>query len=402
MLLQVLIALTAVIVIGQLLSRLLARFGQPPVIGEVLAGILLGPSILGTAWSAAVLPPTVAPYLGVIAQLGVILYMFLVGLELQFGELRRQARATIAISSASIILPFSLGSLLSIWLYPYLAPAGVPFLSFMLFLGVAMSITAFPVLARILTDRGLTRTELGVIALSAAAVDDVSAWCLLAFVSGVARAEVGGAVVVAVGAVVFIAVMFFAVKPLIARLVQTPSAVAATNGATAAMFVALLLAAIVAEGIGIHAIFGAFLLGALVPSESRLATTMTGQLRPVVTILLLPAFFAFTGMRTRIDLVNGIAMWAICGLIIVVAVAGKFGGATLAARLSGVRWRQAAAVGALMNTRGLMELIVLNVGLELGVISSELFSMMVIMALVTTMMAAPALTIFRASDRGSA
>ena len=393
---QVLIALTAVIVVGQLLSRLLARVGQPPVIGEVLAGILLGPSLIGTEWSAKILAPSAAPALGVIAQLGVILYMFLVGLELHLGQLRQRAPVTVAISYTSILLPFAAGSALALYLYPRLSSPDVPFLSFTLFLGVAMSITAFPVLARILTDRGLTKTEIGGIALSCAAIDDVTAWCLLAIVVGVARAEVGSALFVALWAVIYIAFMYVVVKPVLSRFVRTHGAAGETPTTTATLLIALLLSALAAEAIGIHAIFGAFLLGAIVPSDNPLAEAMIRQWKNLITILLLPAFFAFTGMRTRIDLVSGAEAWLLCGLILVVAVAGKFGGATIAARLSGMTWRDSAVLGALMNTRGLMELIVLNIGLELGVISAALFSMMVIMALVTTMSAAPVLSLLHA------
>jgi len=252
------------------------------------------------------------------------------------------------------------------------------------------------VLARILTDRGLTKTEIGGIALSCAAIDDVTAWCLLAIVVGVARAEVGSALFVALWAVIYIAFMYVVVKPVLSRFVRTHGAAGETPTTTATLLIALLLSALAAEAIGIHAIFGAFLLGAIVPSDNPLAEAMIRQWKNLITILLLPAFFAFTGMRTRIDLVSGAEAWLLCGLILVVAVAGKFGGATIAARLSGMTWRDSAVLGALMNTRGLMELIVLNIGLELGVISPALFSMMVIMALVTTMSAAPVLSLLHA------
>jgi Kef-type K+ transport system membrane component KefB len=399
---QVLLALTAVIVAGQLLSRLLARIGQPPVIGEVLAGILLGPSLIGAEWSAKILAPAAAPALGVIAQLGVILYMFLVGLELHMEQLRRRASATLAISYTSMIVPFAAGSALALYLYPRLATPGVPFLSFMLFLGVALSITAFPVLARILTDRGLAKTEIGVIALSCAAIGDVTAWCLLALVVGVVRAEVGSALLVAIGAAVYIAVMYFVAKPAMHRFVHAHGDAGETATTTATLLVALLVSSLVSEAIGIHAIFGAFLMGAIVPSDSPLAAAMIRQWKHLVTVLLLPAFFAFTGMRTRIDLVSGAEAWGMCGLILLVAIAAKFGGASLAARAAGMPWRDSAILGALMNTRGLMELIVLNIGLELGVISPALFSMMVIMAVVTTMTAAPVLTLLHAEQAHTA
>ena len=390
-LLSLLIALIAVILTGLALGKLFAYLGQPPVIGEVVAGIVLGPSLLGPELSAYLLPPAVAPYLGIIAQLGVLLYMFTVGLELHADLIARRAHATLATSHASIVAPFLLGALLALFLYPRLATSAVPFASFALFLGVAMSITAFPVLARILSDRGLSKSELGVIALSCAAIDDVTAWCLLALVVGVAQTQVGAALAVFGWTALYLAAMLLLVRPLLTRLLARWTGPELPRSAIAFIFVALLLSALVTEAIGIHAIFGAFLLGALIPHESAVARTLTHQLSSVVSVLLLPAFFAFTGMRTRIDLVTGWEQWLLCGLIILVAIAGKLGGATLAARFTGLGWRPALALGTLMNTRGLMELIVLNIGLDLGIISPTLFAMMVIMALVTTMMTAPLL-----------
>jgi len=387
-LVHVLGALTAVLVTGRVLSPLIRYVGQPPVIGEIVGGILLGPSLLGRVWpeaAAIVLPPSVAPFLGVIAQLGVVLYMFLVGLELNPRVLRERAHATVAISHASIIAPFLLGAALALVLYPRLSSRDVPFTSFALFLGVAMSITAFPVLARILTDRRMQRTPLGVLALGCAATDDVTAWCLLAFVVAVARAEVGAAVPGFVLTAAFIAFMLLVAQPLAARLLVRLGEVRMTPGVVALVFIVLLLSAITTELIGIHAIFGAFLLGAVIPHDSPIARAFVAKLEDLVTVLLLPAFFAFTGMRTRIGLVSGLDQWLVCGLIILVATVGKFGGTLAAARFTGLGWREAAGLGFLMNTRGLMELIVLNIGLDLGVISPTLFAMMVLMALVTTM-----------------
>jgi Kef-type K+ transport system membrane component KefB len=394
-LLHVLVALAAVIITGQVLARLFAYVGQPPVIGEVIAGILLGPSLLGPKLSALVLPPSVAPLLGVIAQLGVILYMFLVGLELNVGFLKHRAHATVATSHASILAPFLLGALLALILYPRLSSSNVPFTSFALFMGVAMSITAFPVLARILTDRRMARTELGVVALGCAASDDVTAWCLLAFVVGVAKAQVDQGLLVAAGSLAYIAFMFLVARPLLGRVISWWEAERLSRGVVALVFVALLLSALATEFIGIHAIFGAFLLGAVIPHDSAVARTFTHQLEHVVTVLLLPAFFAFTGMRTQINLVSDLYPLLICGLIILVAVVGKFGGTLAAARLTGLGWRDAAILGTLMNTRGLMELIVLNIGLDLQVISPTLFAMMVLMALVTTMATSPGLRLLK-------
>jgi Kef-type K+ transport system membrane component KefB len=388
-LVHVLIALVAVIAVGQLLARLFAFVHQPPVIGEVVAGILLGPSLIGPQASASILPPRVAPFLGIISQLGVILYMFIVGLELNAGLIKGRARAAVATSHASILLPFLFGSLLALVLYPRLSTSDVPFTNFALFVGVAMSITAFPVLARILTDLALTRTELGVVALSCAATDDVTAWCLLAFVVGVAKAQLDTGLIVVAGTVAYIAAMLFIVRPLVVRLARHPAAKRLSRTAAGVVFVMLLASALTTELIGIHAIFGAFLLGALVPHDSDFARDFARRAEQIVTVLLLPAFFALTGMRTRIDLLSGVGPWLLCGVIILVATLGKFGGTFVAGRLTGLDWRNAAALGALMNTRGLMELIVLNIGLDLGVISPTLFAMMVLMALVTTMLTSP-------------
>jgi Kef-type K+ transport system membrane component KefB len=391
---HLLLALAAVVTVGRLLGAMFRYIGQPPVIGEVVGGILLGPSFLGLIAPEAyryVLPSTVAPYLGIIAQLGVIIYMFLVGLELNPELLRGRVHSTVATSHASIVVPFVLGAGLALYLYPRFSTSDVPFTSFALFLGLAMSITAFPVLARILSDGGITHTELGAIALTCAAVDDVTAWCLLAFVVGVVQSSAHGALLVALLTLGFIGLMFVVVRPVATRFSEEIGDRSPSQGKVAFYLVALLAAALMTEAIGIHAIFGAFLFGTVIPHDSRIARTLRSGLESLVTILFLPAFFAFTGMRTKVDLVAGPYEWLICGLIIAVATVGKFGGTLVAGRVTGMAWRSAAALGVLMNTRGLMELIALNVGLELGVISQTLFTMMVLMALATTIATTPIL-----------
>jgi Kef-type K+ transport system membrane component KefB len=394
-LLHVLLALALVIATARLLGTLFRTVHQPPVIGEILAGILLGPSFLGRfvpAVSHYLLPATVAPFLNVIAQVGVILFMFLVGLELDPGLMRQRGQATVAISHASIIAPFLMGSLLALVLYPILSSRAVPFTNFALFLGVSMSVTAFPVLARILTDRRMHKTRMGTIALTCAAVDDITAWCLLAFVVSIARAQGTGAMRTVVLAGTYLVVMFLLVRPAMTTLSRIyGDRGGLTQGPMALIFVALLLSASTTELIGIHAIFGAFALGAVIPHDSQTASALTDRLEDLVVVLLLPAFFAFTGLRTQIALVSGLEEWTLCGLIILIASAGKFGGSLLAARITGLGWREGSALGVLMNTRGLMELIVLNIGLELRVISPTLFAMLVIMALVTTFATTPIL-----------
>jgi Kef-type K+ transport system membrane component KefB len=391
---HLLLALAAVVITGRLLGTVFRCIGQPPVIGEVVAGILLGPSFLGSISHEAytfVLPPSVAPGLGLIAQLGVVLYMFLVGVELDTEGLKGQLRSTVGIAFTSIVVPFALGVWLATRLYQDLSPAGVPFTHFMLFLGVAMSITAFPVLARILADQGITRTPLGRLALSCAAIDDVSAWCLLAFIVGVVNSSEGSAWLPSVLTLAFIIFMFLAVRPVAIRLSRRWDGEEPDRQAVAMALVAMLCSALATEAIGVHAIFGAFLLGAVIPHDSRLAHVLQERIEYLVTILLLPAFFAFTGMRTEIGLLSGWNAWLTCGAIIAVATAGKFGGALLGARAARHDWQMSASLAILMNTRGLMELIVLNVGLDLGVISPTLFTMLVIMAIVTTMATTPVL-----------
>ena len=394
-LLHVLLALVVVIATARAMGWVFRTFGQPPVVGEIIAGIVLGPSLLGRLTPGAegyLFPATVGPFLNIISQVGVILYMFLVGLELDPALLRKRGHTTVAISHASIVAPFLLGALIALYLYPKLSTSDVPFTCFSLFLGVSMSVTAFPVLARILTDRRIHKTRMGAIALTCAAVDDVTAWCMLAFVVSVARAQAAGAVATIAMALGFILLMLVVVRPTMVRLsLLYGNRGRLTQGVMAAVFIALLISASATELIGIHAVFGAFALGAVIPHDSGMARELTDRLEDIVIVLLLPAFFAYTGLRTQIGLVSGYEQWMMCALIVAVASMGKFGGSAIAARITGLDWRDASALGVLMNTRGLMELIVLNIGLEMNVISPTLFAMLVIMALVTTFSTTPVL-----------
>jgi Kef-type K+ transport system membrane component KefB len=369
--------------------------------GEVVAGILLGPSFFGWAapWFASqVLSVSVAPYLAVISQIGIILYMFLVGVELDTSLLRQRTQASIAISHASIVAPFLMGGALALWLYPRYAARGVSFTAFALFLGVAMSVTAFPVLARILTDRGMQTSRTGVLALGCAAVDDVTAWCLLGFVVAIAHAGGRNPLLILAMTVAFILFVLLVAKRWALWLVRKQAQEGRTTpDIFAVVCAALLLTALMAEWIGIHALFGAFLLGTLIPHNSTLARDIRDKCEDLVLVLLLPVFFAFTGMRTQIGLVSENRDWLACIVIIAVASLGKFGGSFLAARLTGSDWREAASLGVLMNTRGLMELIVLNIGLDLGVLSPALFSMFVIMAILTTLATTPILQVLTPS-----
>jgi Kef-type K+ transport system membrane component KefB len=395
-LLHVLVTLAAIIVLGRVLGRVLKPLGQPQVIADILAGILLGPSLIGANAAATLLPPNAAPALGLIAQVGVILYMFLVGLETNAGTLRGAWRRTATITSAGMVAPFALGVVLAWLLYPTLADPGVAPWDFELFMGVALSITAFPVLARILADRNLQSTPNGAMALGCAAAGDVAAWCVLALIVGAVKVDGGGALVV-LRTIGFAVAMLVLARPLVQRWTARVTVREASNGAIAAALVGCLVSAAITEWIGIHALFGAFLFGLLVPHDSALATALQRRLHDVVSVVFLPAFFAYSGLRTQIGLVQTPAQWLIVGAIVAVATIGKFGGVAASARAIGFSWRDAAILGALMNARGLVELIVLNIGLDVGVLSPLVYSMMVLMALATTIATGPMLRLFRAS-----
>jgi Kef-type K+ transport system membrane component KefB len=390
-----LLALSVIVVTARVVGQLAGLIGQPMVIGEVIGGIILGPSLLGRLAPgvfADLLPPSVVSFLGVYAQLGVILYLFLVGLELDLSIIRKSGHAVLAISHASILLPFLLGSALALPLYPRLSTSDVPFTVFALFVAVSLSVTAFPVLARILTDRGMSRSSMGAVALTCAAVDDVTAWCLLAVVVSVAHSRASDAVQTVAFTIGFVIIVLGVVAPLVRRLIPLiDRSEDLTRTALSLVFIAMLAGAMTTEYIGIHGFFGAFLFGAIIPSGSRVARELNHRLDDFVAVLFLPAFFAYTGMRTDIGLVSGLGNWIICLTIIVAACAGKFGGTIVAARFSGLAWRDSAALGVLMNTRGLVGLIVLNMGLDLGIVSPTLFTMLVIMALVTTFLTTPIL-----------
>jgi Kef-type K+ transport system membrane component KefB len=394
-LLHVLLALVVIVIAARILGAVFRWLHQPQVMGEVVAGLLLGPSFLG--WlapqlSSQLLPPAIAPFLAVIAQVGVILFMFLVGLELDTNLLRQRTRATIAISHTSIVVPFLLGAGLALWLYPRFAEPSVSFTAFALFIGVAMSVTAFPVLARILTDTKMQTSRMGALALACAAVDDVTAWCLLALVVGVARAQSGRVLLTVASAIAFILFVLLVARRGAVWLARRQTSQGTTTQPMFAMVcISLLVSALLTERVGIHALFGAFLLGAIVPHDSQLARDMREKCEDIVVVLFLPVFFAFTGMRTQVGLLQESADWSVCLVIILVASLGKFGGSFFAARITGSDSREAASLAILMNTRGLMELVVLNVGLDLGVLSPALFAMFVVMAMVTTLATTPIL-----------
>ncbi|GAO42364.1 cation:proton antiporter [Flavihumibacter petaseus] len=392
LLMQVLVILLA----ARLMGYLAKKVRLPVVVGEMIAGILLGPSLLG--WlapnvSAFVFPPASLPTLSFISQIGLILFMFVIGMELDTSRMRHKARAAVVISHASILFPYFLGMTLAYFLFEKFAYTGTPFLSFALFMGIAMSITAFPVLARILQERKLTQTPVGALAITCAAADDVTAWCILAMVIAIVKAgDLTGALLTIVYSLAFVLLLLYPVKKWIAGRME--QLLGKKDGATriiALSFLVMISSAWLSETIGIHALFGAFLAGVIMPRDARFQELLAGKVEDLSVLLLLPIFFAFTGLRTQIGLLGEGHYWWICGLIILVAVAGKFGGSMIAARLVGQDWRSSFEIGALMNTRGLMELIVLNIGFDLGILSPEIFAMLVIMAISTTLMTGPAL-----------
>jgi Kef-type K+ transport system membrane component KefB/nucleotide-binding universal stress UspA family protein len=394
----ILVLVEVLIVIG--LSRLVGlgfrSIKQPLVIGEIVAGIMLGPSLFGLVApdvAVALFPPETIPYLNVLSQVGLIFFMFLIGLELNPKYLSGQLEVAILTSHVSILVPFSLGTLLAVILYPLVSNASVSFTAFALFLGAAMSITAFPVLARIITENNLQGTRLGTLALTCAAVDDVTAWCLLAVAIAVARTgDFAGAIPTIIASIVYIGLMLTAGRWFLQRLTKHYlRAGRLSQLLLAGIYMAVVASALITELIGIHLIFGAFLLGATMPKNEDLVRELAVKTEDFVLIFLLPIFFAYSGLKTQIGLLNRPELWLLCALVLGVAIAGKYVGTYVAARVSGISKREASALGWLMNTRGLTELIVLNIGLELGVISPLIFTMLVIMALVTTFMTSPLL-----------
>jgi Kef-type K+ transport system membrane component KefB len=397
---QILVQLIVVLVVVQIFGYLCGRIGQQWVIGEILAGLALGPSLLGAflpKLEAMLFPPSALPTLQTLGDIGLILYMFSLGARIDTHVMLRQSRKAIVVSLSGIILPLVMGATLAFFLYPGLAGSKANLFSFMLLVGTAVAITAFPVLARLLTERNLLGTKIGTLALTCAAVDDIIAWCLLALVIAVVHARGVASALFTVGlTILFIGVMLVVVRPLLLfadRRIPLKPLLLALN------IILLLLSASATTAIGIHPVFGAFLMGIILP-RTTLFIEQVRSIDRTISLLFLPLYFVFTGLRTHIGLISGPALWLICLLVLVVACAGKIFGGTFSLRLLGESWREALSLGVLMNTRGLVELIVLNIGLDLGVLSPTLFSMLVIMAIVTTMMASPLLALLGYRSKG--
>ena len=390
--------IVTIIIVARFFGWVFRKIGQPSVIGEIIAGIALGPSLLKLyfpEFSDALFPIASLGNLQFLSQIGLILFMFVIGMELDLKILKNRANEAVVISHASIVFPFTLGIGLAYFVYYQFAPIGVSFLSFALFMGIAMSITAFPVLARIVQERGIHKTKLGAIVITCAAADDITAWCLLAAVIAIVKAgSFVSAIYILLAAILYVIIMLFVVKPFLKRIGDLyGDKNTLSKPVVAIFFLTLILSSYVTEIIGIHALFGAFMTGVIMPDISKFRNVIIEKVEDVSVILLLPLFFVFTGLRTEIGLINDPYLWKVTGCIILVAVVGKFVGSALAAKFVGQSWRDSLTIGALMNTRGLMELVVLNIGLDLKVLTPSVFTMMVIMALVTTFMTGPALDI---------
>ncbi len=385
-----------IILVARLFGWICKKIGQPSVIGEIIAGIVLGPSLIGHYFpemSAVLFPKDSLGNLQFLSQIGLILFMFVIGMELDLKSLKNKAHDAVVISHASIIIPFALGLGLAYFIYPSFAPTGIAFTSFGLFLGISMSITAFPVLARIVQERGMHKTKLGTIAITCAAADDVTAWCILAAVIAIVKAGSFVSSLYVIGlAICYVLLMLKVVRPFLKRVGDINSTKESLSKPVVAIFfLTLLLSSYASELIGIHALFGAFMAGAIMPDTAKFRSIFIEKVEDVSVVILLPLFFVFTGLRTQIGLLEDADLWKTTGLIILVAVVGKFFGSALASKVVGHNWKDSLSIGALMNTRGLMELVVLNIGYDLGVLTAEVFTMMVIMALVTTFMTGPAL-----------
>jgi Kef-type K+ transport system membrane component KefB len=388
--------IVTIILVARLFGWICMKIKQPSVIGEMIAGIILGPSLLGMyfpEFSAFLFPKESLGNLQFLSQIGLILFMYIVGMELDLSVLRKKAHDAVVISHASIIIPFALGIGLSYYIYQEFAPQGIQFTSFALFIAIAMSITAFPVLARIVQERNLQKTKLGTVVITCAAADDITAWCILAAVIAIVKAgSFASSIYVILMAIAYVFLMIKIVRPFLKRIGDLQAGKNTINKPMVAIFfLTLILSAYATEVIGIHALFGAFMAGAIMPENAKFRTMFIDKVEDVALVLLLPLFFVFTGLRTQIGLLNDGHLWITAGFIILTAVIGKFAGSALAAKFLGINWKESLTIGALMNTRGLMELIVLNIGYDLGVLSPEIFAMMVIMALFTTFMTGPAL-----------
>lgn len=393
LLLQIVVILLAVRIFGWICQKI----GQPTVVGEIFAGIVLGPSLLGLYFpevSEFLFPEFSLDTIQFLSQIGLILFMFIVGMELNLKTIKNKANDALIISHTSIVVAFVLGVVVAYYLFGKFTYQNTLFLPFALFMGIAMSIAAFPVMARIVHERGINKTPLGATIITCAAIDDITAWCLLAAVIAIVKAgSVGSAVYTILLALAYVIFMFKVVKPFLQRIADLqPSNKIISRSAIGIFFLVLFLSSYATEVIGIHALIGAFLAGVIMPSNLNFRSLFTEKIEDIALVLLLPLFFVYTGLQTQIGLLNEPGMWIICGGIVLFAIVGKFFGSAFAARFINYSWKDSLTIGALMNTRGLIQLVVLNIGLQLGILTPEVFAMMVVVALVTTFMTSPSLT----------
>ncbi|PYP82410.1 MAG: cation/H(+) antiporter [Candidatus Angelobacter sp. Gp1-AA117] len=393
---QLLLSVGTIVLVTRLFGWLFERIGQPCVVGEMTAGIVLGPSVLGyffPGFLTYIFPSSSLTTLTALSQLGILLFMFVVGLEVDLNRLLKSRAMVVLTSNFSILMPFVMGIGLARLLYSRFAGPHVPFLYFAMFVGTAMSVTAFPVLARILQERNLLRTDLGRIAISCAAIDDASAWLLLATLTAMVHSASNWSnlAITLAKFLVFVSIMLFPVRYAIAFIGKFWQRRGLSPGVLSVVILLLLASSWITEQIGVHALFGAFIAGLIMPKHKSLVVPLREKIESLTLVLLLPLFFALTGLRTRIDLISGTDMWLWAFAIIGVATLCKFAGASATSYILGMKWKDSVGLGILMNTRGLVELVVLTVGLDLGILSPALFTMMVTMALVTTFMATPLL-----------
>lgn len=389
-----LLQIIVILITCRLFGWLFAKMQQPTVIGEIVAGIVLGPSVLGhllPSVSAFLFPFDSLQNINMLSQFGLILFMFAIGMELNITEVRQKLKETILISHTSTIFPFFLGMVTAYFLYNKYAYESTPFLSFALFVSIALSITAFPVLARIIQEKGLTKTHLGTISLASAANGDITAWCLLAVVVAIAQAGSMLSAIYNIGfSFIYLLLMFTVIRPflrMIGHIYHNKEVV--DKGLVAFMFLLLIVSSYLTEILGLHALFGAFVAGVVMPDNIKFRKIMTEKVEDVSLALFLPLFFVSTGLRTEIGLLNSPELWYMCGIFILVAIIGKFGGSLVAARFVGETWKDSLYIGALMNTRGLMELVVLTIGYDMKILTPPIFVMLVLMTLVTTFMTTP-------------
>lgn len=390
--------LAVIMLVARVMAYLFQTMGQPMVIGEIVAGLILGPSVLGALFpgvSSFLFPQDSLKTLEQFSQLGLIFFMFIIGMELDIGAFRKSANKAFLISAAGIIVGFTLGVLLAFYLYWKFDFGNVRFAYLALFMGTTMCITAFPVLARIVQERKLTKSNVGVMVITVAAIADVVAWCILAIVIAVVNAgDINHALLTIGLSVVYILIMFYVVKPVIYRVgLVYSSREAMAKPIVAIIFLLILLSSLITEAIGIHALFGAFMAGVIMPEQLNFKRVFTEKIEDVSLIILLPLFFVSTGLKTEIGLINSGSLWLVCAFIIIISMTGKLGGTLIASRFVGLNWHDSLSLGVLMNTKGLMELIVLNIGYELGILGGEIFTMLVIASLVITSLTGPGLNL---------